>query len=213
MTFAALRFMWDSNLSNRTYWYTLPFVSKVGARVLAPVGMRDKLQCAVVERILEADARRAPYDARLLKAVAAPLGARKIVLDGVSCRELGGVLYDEKHYTRLGRVIVGNAEEGRGYGIAQVLICERRPMCELLISLCGAGGGVLLKGARAEEVAAVLLSAAGVSPDRVLADTRCGGERVAVLLEDIRANGSVCAWLRKKGLSPEQCDAVIARLR
>ena len=123
------------------------------------------------------------------------------------------MLYDEKHYTRLGRVIVGNAEDGRGYGIAHVLICERRPMCELLISLCGAGGGVLLKGARAEEVAAVLLSAAGVSPDRVAADARRGGADVGELLAEIGACGSVRAWLYQEGLTPEQCDAVIGRLR
>ena len=213
MQFAALRFERDENLADRTYWYVCPFPVKAGARVLAPVGARDKLQCAVVERAVEADANCAPYDVRLIKQIASPLGARKVVLGSAVCRELGGVLYDEKHYTRLGRAIVGNAEDGCDYGIMYTLSCEQRPMRELLPAACGAHGCVLLTGPRAEDVAAVLLSAAGVSPDRVAADAKRGGADVGELLAEIGACGSVRAWLYQEGLTPEQCDAVIGRLR
>ena len=213
MLFAALRFDRDENLADRTYWYACPFPAQVGARVLAPVGPHDKLQCALIERTVEADAHNAPYDVRLIKQIAAPLGARKVVLGGAVCRELGGVLYDEKHYTRLERAIVGNAEDGHEFGITSTLFCDQRPMRELLLAACGARGCVLLTGSRAEEVAAVLLSAAGVSPDRVLADAKRGGADVGELLAEIRACGSVHTWLLQEGLSPEQCDAVIGRLR
>ena len=54
--FALLRFAEDKNISDRGYWYLSGFPVAAGERVLAPVGMHDRLQCAVVERSLSAAA-------------------------------------------------------------------------------------------------------------------------------------------------------------
>ena len=123
--FAALRFAEDANLSDRAYWYRCPFPVRVGERVLAPVGVHNRLQRAEVGRVLEGAEEDAPYDARLIKCVAARAGARKLSAGGQAFYELGGVRYDEKHYTRFGRVLVGGAApkgEARGtlaaYGVA-----------------------------------------------------------------------------------------------
>ena len=82
VTFAALRFAEDGNLSDRTYWYRCDFALSPGERVLAPVGPHDRLQRAVVERVLEAGAENAPYDLRLIKSVAARDGARLLRAGG-----------------------------------------------------------------------------------------------------------------------------------
>lgn len=100
--FAALRFFEDENISDRIYWYLCPFLLREGERVLAPVGYRDGLQLACVERIYSASAEQAPYDMRFIKRVAAKYGARKLPLGGGFCTEFGGVRYDSKRYTRFG---------------------------------------------------------------------------------------------------------------
>ena len=76
--YAALRFAEDKNIADRTYWYISGFPVRVGEQALAPVGPHDRLQRAVVERVVEADEKNAPYDARLLKRVAAKAGARRL---------------------------------------------------------------------------------------------------------------------------------------
>ena len=106
--FAALRFCGDANLSNRTYWYLAPFPVKAGDEVLAPVGMRDRLQRALVERTLAAEDSEAPYDVRLCKSIASRYGDRVRAVGGVNAREFGGVRYDEKHYTRLGQLLISD---------------------------------------------------------------------------------------------------------
>ena len=107
--FAALRFTADSNLSDRVYWYLTEFALSQGERVLAPVGVHDRLQEARVEKTLSAEERDAPYDLRLIKKVAAKYGARKLVLDGAELLEFGGVRYDEKHFTPFGRLLLSKS--------------------------------------------------------------------------------------------------------
>ncbi len=99
--FAALRFLDDLNLCGRVYWYVAPFLLREGDLVLAPVGPHDRLQCAQVELI--ADAAKEPYPRALCKQIASRFGDREIAK---GCFDLGGLRYDDRHYTRLGRYFV-----------------------------------------------------------------------------------------------------------
>lgn len=105
--FAALRFTADENLAERVYWYISPFPVKEGERVLAPVGPHDKLQCARVERTASLT-EKAPYPPVLCKRILAKYGERE-VKEGVF--DLGGVRYDGRHFTRLGRIFITKEEE------------------------------------------------------------------------------------------------------
>ncbi len=105
--FAALRFTEDENLSGRIYWYIAPFPVKDGERVLAPVGPHDKLQCARVERTDHFREEEAPYPPILCKHILARLGEREVKA-GVF--DLGGVRYDDRHFTRFRRILI--AEDG-----------------------------------------------------------------------------------------------------
>ncbi len=106
--FAALRFTEDENLAGRVYWYIAPFPIKEGERVLAPVGPHDKLQCARVERTEQFKEEEAPYPPVLCKHVLSKLGERK-VKEGVF--DLGGVRYDDRHFTRMGRILIAKEEK------------------------------------------------------------------------------------------------------
>lgn len=149
--FAALRFSADVNLSDKIYWYLCPFCAKAGDSVLAPVGIHNRLQAAVVERVLFAEERDAPYDLRLIKEVSAPCGARKLVADGREYLEFGGVKYDEKHYTPFGKLLwTGGSPsltEGlRAYGVEKVLFGAEKENFEELsrakecLLVCGGEG-------------------------------------------------------------------------
>lgn len=106
MLFAALRFYNDANIGNRTYWYLAEFPVRAGERVFAPVGTRNRLQKAVVERTAEAQKENAPYDVALVKKVEAPCGYRHFTVSGLECVDLGGVKYDDRHYTHFYRMAV-----------------------------------------------------------------------------------------------------------
>ena len=67
MQFAALRFPEDGNIADKTYWCACSFPVCVGERVLAPIGMRNRLQCAVVEEVRTCEGSKAPYDLSLIK--------------------------------------------------------------------------------------------------------------------------------------------------
>lgn len=135
--------------------------------MLAPVGAHNRLQCARVERILVAHGKDAPYDMRLVKSVAAKPGERKLVIGRLICFELGGVRYDEKHYTRFRRVLCTEFPEpvtreertvlGR-YGVTRIIRAAGSSDCEILNEL-RSGGCVLLKGAGAFKRAEFILSA------------------------------------------------------
>ena len=195
-TFAALRFTAAANLSDRTYWYLSPFPLREGMRVLAPVGAHDRLQCAAVERVLAAEERDAPYDMRCIKQTAAPLGARRIALPQGFLLELGGLAYDQKHYTRLGRIVVGEGDGG-DYGVTTVCFCGRDDLKDVLVDLLRARGCAQLCGPCSRVLAAALLLAAGVRESDVRTDARRLGsaEEIAPLL----ALGAE-EWLRRAGL-------------
>lgn len=123
--FAALRFWEDKNISDKIYWYLCDLPVKEGERVLAPVGAHNRLQAAVIEKLISAEEEEAPYDLRLIKSTAAVLGARKLQGDGVLCLELGGMKYDSKHYTRFSVVLLshqapGRMEELKTYGVKKI---------------------------------------------------------------------------------------------
>lgn len=147
--FAALRFVGDPNLSDRAYWYLAEFPLSAGERVLAPVGVHDKLQCALVERTVRAEESAAPYDLRLIKRVTAKLGARKLVAGENEFLEFGGVRYDEKHFTPFGRVLLARRESSgldgiSAYGFTKQLDMRDEPA--LYEEIASTTGGVVLKG-------------------------------------------------------------------
>lgn len=156
--FAALRFYNDENLRDKCYWYVSDFPLSEGEKVLAPVGMRGKLQAGIVEQVLFTDPEHAPYDTRLIKSVTARLGARKLVLDGTELLEFGGVKYDERHYTPFGRIILAKElpermEELKAY--CAVPLAEEGNAFEKIAS---ARGCVLLYGERGREIFKHLLA-------------------------------------------------------
>lgn len=105
--YVALMFEDDGNLRGRLYWYETEIALKAGDKVIAPVGAHDRLQCGTVERTLRGEP---PYDENLIKRVAAKLHARRLPLS-VPCRELGGMKYDEKHYTRFGAFVCAKSAQ------------------------------------------------------------------------------------------------------
>lgn len=128
--FAALRFIEDENIAGRVYWYLAGFPVTAGEFVLAPVGSHNRLQLARVEKTLSAARSSAPYDPQLCKRVEAPYGARKLVVQRAVCFELGGVKYDEKHYTHFRRILftafagelnAGERELLSSYGVTRVI--------------------------------------------------------------------------------------------
>ncbi len=104
MLFAALRFYKDQNLADRLYWYVSDFPVKEGDKVFAPVGARDRVQKAIVERVVHADESNAPYDVALVKRLCALCGAESFEIGSLRVRDLGGIAYDERHYTRFSRL-------------------------------------------------------------------------------------------------------------
>lgn len=158
--FTALRFFEDENICDRTYWYRCDFPVEEGALVLAPVGSRNGLQLARVERTLSSGEADAPYDLRLIKRAEAKYGARKLVAGRLVCYELGGVRYDEKRFTRFRRVLFCSfgeepSEEERAllasYGVTETV--RARALCDV-----PAEGCVLLTGENARSLAEELLS-------------------------------------------------------
>lgn len=147
--FAALRFTADENLRDNLYWYGCAFSVAVGEKVLAPVGVHNRLQCAETERTLHADEKDAPYDVRLIKWVRAKYGARKLVLGGCELLEFGGVRYDSRHYTPFGRLLLtrdppDDMDGICGYGITKFLQMQENG--ELYEEIAKSRGGVLLAG-------------------------------------------------------------------
>ena len=170
--FAALRFYNDKNICDRVYWYLSDFPLSVGEKVLAPLGVRGKLQAAVVEKTVSSDRDNAPYDIELAKHVVCRVGERRLFADGVECLELGGVRYDEKHYTPFGRVMLAKdkpeqTKELKLYGVEKVLPCEGNliPYEEI----ASAKGCVLLCGARGRVAFEALLALARGDSEPLLA--------------------------------------------
>ena len=186
VSYAALCFAEDANLASRTYWYRCAFPVREGERVLAPVGAHDRLQRAEVVRVLPASCP-PPYDERLLKEVAARCGAYRRNADGETLFETGGIPYDEKHYTRYGRVLFGG--NGRYYRGMTPVPAERA--ADALRAL-PREGCVLLAGGAAAEAAAALLLLAGASERDVCARLAlCGSPqdagRLSVVLNGFSA--------------------------
>lgn len=160
--FASLRFFEDERISDKLYWYLSGFRLREGEEVLAPVGMHNRLQRAVAERVLDADRGHAPYDLRFIKRVEARYGERRLVFGNCVCFELGGLRYDEKRYTRYRRILfsaqIPDEEELkklRAYGVAEVLTGSAE---ELVRRGALAEHCVLLAGEYARESASEILS-------------------------------------------------------
>lgn len=177
--FAALRFAEDKNISERVYWYLCEFPVAEGDKVLAPVGSRNRLQMAIVERTLSAQEENAPYDMSLIKRAAAKYGARKIEIGDRPYAEFGGVRYDEKHYTRFEKVLFcRELPEKRSelslYGVTKVLQFSADES-KLYEEIARTNGCVLLTGEEGERAFRRLLEfsrgdagtlkAVGVSPE------------------------------------------------
>lgn len=171
--YAALCFAEDENIADRTYWYRCPFAVAAGEKVFAPVGPHDRIQRAEVVRVCEKE-QDVSFDVRFLKRVAAKCGAFRRSVGGTIVFETGGLAYDEKHFTRFGRVLFGTCEGAVG-GVTPVAAQEE---CAALRTLLRTEGCALLTGRAAADAAADLLLLAGVGE----ADIRtrfqaCGTER------------------------------------
>ena len=192
VTYAALLFAADENLRERAYWYRCPFPVGVGEQVFAPVGVHDRIQRAEVVRVQPVP----PAGVAFFKAVAAKCGAFRRNAGGDTVFETGGLAYDRKHYTRLGRIVVGEGDGG-DYGVTTVCFCGRDDLKDVLVDLLRARGCAQLCGPCSRVLAAALLLAAGVRESDVLTDARRLGsaEEIAPLL----ALGAE-EWLRRAGL-------------
>ncbi len=148
--FAALRFTEDENLSGRIYWYIAPFPVKEGERVLAPVGPHDKLQCARVERTDRFKEEEAPYPPILCKHILARLGEREVQ---AGVYDLGGVRYDDRHFTRFRRILIAeNGTCGAGLPVRAVDVGG-----EWLTAAAEEKRCVLLFGGNVREAAGLIL--------------------------------------------------------
>lgn len=180
--FAALRFFEDENLSDRLYWYLCELPAKEGDKVLAPVGMHDRLQAGAVEKLIEAEEKDAPYDLRLIKRVEAFLGARKLDADGTVCTEFGGQKYDRKRYTRFSVALYAENVPQRTdtleeYGVTEILGREEESLAELCEKLSRARGCALLTGRTGAALFAGLLDLARGDAEPLLSG---GAERETV---------------------------------
>ncbi len=184
MRCVALRFVEDENIVDRTYWYGCPFPAGQGALLLAPVGSRNCLQLGRVERVYEGDT--PPYDRALLKEVAAPAGARKLVAAGVACCELGGVRYDNKRYTRF------------QVGLAAEVLPERAALAAYGVTACVPAEDALPVLAR--ERGCVLFYGRGAEGLGTLLIALCRGE------------GGAREALLRLGATQAQLDAILKRL-
>lgn len=158
--FVLLKFENDPNLADKAYWYTCDMQVEVGEKVLAPVGIHDRLQAAVVEEIRESEPTTAPYDIRTVKSVMSRLGVRNLSIDSTPLVEFGGARYDEKHYTPFGRILYTKEKphflEGfRFYGIKVFLPEEESDPFSVIEET---NGGVLLYGERGALIFNALLS-------------------------------------------------------
>lgn len=150
--FAALRFTADENLKDRLYWYLAPFSLNAGEEVLAPVGVHDKLQRAVVERTLEAPLREAPYELALMKRIAARFGDRTFLLGGETVLDFGGVRYDERHYTRLHRLYLSERLPPAAESALRAAVFLSPACRDGEIFRAIASGNVLLVGGEGKEI-------------------------------------------------------------
>ena len=159
LDFAALRFTEDVNIADRVYWYLTDFPLNDGEEVLAPVGPRDRLQKARVERTLLAEGESAPYDPALIKRIVARHGDTKVELGGVPCEEFGGFRYDDRHYTRPQRILLAEKipddRELSKYGI---MTAFDAPMSEdeTIYREIGRGHGILLCGGEGRVICRIL---------------------------------------------------------
>ena len=68
--FVALDFIDDYNVAGRLYWYLCEIESvDLGSLVLAPLGSHNRVQRAVVRRIMFADETFAPYPLSTIKKI------------------------------------------------------------------------------------------------------------------------------------------------
>lgn len=158
--FVSLRFDADPNINDKSYWYVSEICLKPGDKVLAPIGIHDKLQAATVEEVVLREPEEAPYDIRLVKCVMSRYGVRSLEIDAVPLIEFGGARYDEKHFTPFGRVLYAKerpvfSEGFRFYGVVLFISEEEEHPFELIEA---AHGCVLLYGNRGAKVYNALLN-------------------------------------------------------
>ncbi len=162
--FAALRFPEDGNLRDRLYWYLADLPVREGDEVLAPVGPHDRLQRGVVERTVRAKEEEAPYDVRLIKRITARYGARKLLFAGhaEAFWEFGGARYDDRHYTRLGRILYTDTMSECAGMVADsaCMTLFEAPMSEdeAIYRTLASGHAALLVGGEGREIVRLLLS-------------------------------------------------------
>lgn len=154
--YCALLFIADANLSDREYWYKCAFPLVVGDRVIAPVGIHNKLQLGRVVRVVAEP----PFDIRLMKEVVAREGDRVLYANGVRAFEAGGVRYDGKHYTRYHQALFAEKapvkrDQFMEYGVTRFLRARGE---ETIKAIAHTGACVLVYGEGADQTGAALLA-------------------------------------------------------
>lgn len=168
MNYAALRFLEDNNLCDRTYWYLSKSLLTAGEFVYAPVGPHDRLQKAKVETAFAA--KDPPYPPELCKQVTARESDRFLQLGGAPFTDLGGLRYDDRHRFRFRRILATPQEEIEDEWEGKAEIVHRKDVSPSSLSgkrctlVCGIG---------AEELAAEILQWLGKKELRALREKLC----------------------------------------
>lgn len=129
----ALEFENDGNLLGRKYMYRADFKVDVGDKLIAPIGVHNKLQVGVVRqifllrgnRLYRMSADGSPnteewesveslgYPINSVKSAVCRYGFRRAAIpDCVNARDLGGIFYDEKHLTAYGNFVRADIPRG-----------------------------------------------------------------------------------------------------
>lgn len=128
----SLEFERDRNLLCRKFLYKVYFRPEVGDMLVSPVGPHNKLQVGVVKEVfvlrenrlfrirpaysldsLNGDGERLTVPLSSMKSVVCRFSFRRAAIpDCVNSRDLGGVLYDEKHLTAYGAFVRADIPRG-----------------------------------------------------------------------------------------------------
>ena len=149
-----------------------------------------------------------PFDLVILDLMLPGLPGEELIghlrAGGETFRELGGVRYDDRHYTRYGCVLVGRSAseaaraELAAYGVSAYYRADEEDETELFRALSCERGCALIEGRTADMAGAFLLLLAGVPLERARAEL---SETFAASLSDRLRGGSAEDALKAAGLT------------
>lgn len=171
-------------MRKRHIFICVPFAFKLARRCLRRSDRTIGFSAPRLSGWYGSDAEHSPYDVRYLKTVAAKCGAFRRKIDGQIVYETGGLAYDEKRFTRFGRVLFGDWE-GVAVGVTPVRADE---VCAALEKLLLTDGCALLTGRAAATAVQMMLLLAGVKAGDACARlTACGAQAEQKSAAQVRA--------------------------